>query len=38
VDGLLVVTRGGAHALWSCSATELTCEALPVTGEVSLAE
>ncbi|MFC4787041.1 hypothetical protein ACT8ZV_21375 [Nocardioides sp. MAHUQ-72] len=38
VDGLLVVTHGGAHGLWSCSATELTCVALPVPGEVSLAE
>jgi hypothetical protein len=38
VDGLLVVTHGGAHGLWSCSVTDLTCEALPVRGEVSLAE
>ena len=38
VDGLLVVTHGGAHGLWSCSVTDLTCEALPVPGEVSLSE
>ena len=27
---LLVQTRGGASALWSCSVTDLTCGALPV--------
>ena len=27
---LLVQTRGGSSALWSCSVTELTCAALPV--------
>jgi hypothetical protein len=37
-DGLLVVTSGGAHALWSCSVADLTCEALPVPGEVSVSE
>ena len=34
---LLVQTRGGSSALWSCSVTDLTCRALPVPdGELRL--